>query len=790
MSEMYEALAAGTNVAHYRIVSRLGAGGMGDVYLAQDTKLDRAVALKILPAEVADDQGRMRRFVQEAKAASALSHPNVAHIYEIGETDGVHFIAMEYVEGRPLRDKIGGQSLEAGEILDLGTQIADALDEAYSKGVTHRDIKPANIMITPRGQVKVLDFGLAKVTRPHAPNATSETETQAATDPGVVLGTVHYMSPEQALGRDVDHRSDIFSLGVVLYEMATGRLPFSGSTPAETLSRILQAQPEAMARLNYSVSPELERIVRKCLEKERERRYQSARELVVDLRNLKRDSDSGSAAISVGQSRSLLWVALSILATALAVVAAFVCLGRGEPIESLAVLPFVNVGGDPGTEYLTDGITENLINSFSQLPRLRVVPRSLAFSYKAREVDPRKVGRDLNVRAVLMGRVVQRGDGLNVQAELVDVTEVSQLWGRQYSRKFSDILTIQEEIAREVSAKLRLRPTVEQNKRLAKRSTENTEAYQAYLKGRYYWNRRTEQTLKRAVEYFQQAIDKDPDYALAYAGLADCYAVYTSYQVEAPRESGTKARTAAIQAVKIDETLAEPHASLGMTLMQYDWDWAGAEREFQRSIQLDPKYPTAHNWYGIYLGSTGRAEQAVASQRRAQQLDPLSLIINTGAGWELYFARRHQEAIEQIRKTLEMDPTFARGHWFLGLAYEQEAMYREAIAEFQEAFDLSEGSPSMLGTLGHAYALSGNREKARQALAHLQELSKRRYVPPFDPAVIYAGLGDKERAFEWLEKAFEDRSWGMVRLKVDPRFDRLHADPRFASLLRRMGLEP
>jgi eukaryotic-like serine/threonine-protein kinase len=787
---MYEALAAGTNVAHYRIVSRLGAGGMGDVYLAQDTKLGRAVALKILPAEVADDQGRMHRFVQEAKAASALSHPNVAHIYEIGEADGVHFIAMEYVEGRPLRDKIGGQSLEAGEILDLGTQIADALDEAYSKGVTHRDIKPANIMITPRGQVKVLDFGLAKVTRTHAPNATGETETQAATDPGVVLGTVHYMSPEQALGRDVDHRSDIFSLGVVLYEMATGRLPFSGSTPAETLSRILQAQPEAMARLNYSVSPELERIVRKCLEKERERRYQSARELVVDLRNLKRDSDSGSAAISVGQSRSLLWVALSILATALAVVAAYVWLGRGEPIESLAVLPFVNVGGDPGTEYLTDGITENLINSFSQLPRLRVVPRSLAFSYKAREVDPRKVGRDLNVRAVLMGRVVQRGDGLNVQAELVDVTEISQLWGRQYSRKFSDILTIQEEIAREVSTKLRLRPTVEQNKRLAKRSTENTEAYQAYLKGRYYWNRRTEQTLKRAVEYFQQAIDKDPDYALAYAGLADCYAVYTSYQVEAPRESGTKARTAAIQAVKIDETLAEPHASLGMTLMQYDWDWAGAEREFLRSIELDPKYPTAHNWYGIYLGSTGRAEQAVASQRRAQQLDPLSLIINTGAGWELYFARRHQEAIEQIRKTLDMDPTFARGHWFLGLAYEQEAMYREAIAEFQKAFDLSEGSPSMLGSLGHAYALSGNLEKARQALAHLQELSKRRYVPPFDPAVIYAGLGDKERAFEWLEKAFEDRSWGMVRLKVDPRFDRLHADPRFASLLRRMGLEP
>ncbi|MGH2619502.1 MAG: tetratricopeptide repeat protein, partial [Anaerolineales bacterium] len=402
-------------------------------------------------------------------------------------------------------------------------------------------------------------------------------------------------------------------------------------------------------------------------------------------------------------------------------------------------------------------------------------------------MDPQKAGRDLNVQAVLTGRVVERDGALNIQADLVSVDDGSQLWGRQYSRKFSDILTLQDEIAREVSEKLGLRSTVEQQKRLAKRSTENTEAYQLYLKGRYYWNRRTAQTLKRAVEYFQQAIDKDPGYALAYAGLADCYALYPNYQVESPRDSGPKAKAAATRALEIDNTLAEAHASLAWTLMQYEWDWAGAEREFQRSIELDPNYPTAHHWYGICLAATGRTGQAIASMKRAQQLDPLSMIINAGVGLELYFARRYDEAIEQIRKALEMDPNFAEGHRYLGMAYEQEAMYREAIAEFQKAFELSGGSPSMLGFLGHAYALSVNRGKALRAIADLDELSKRRYVSPSNTAVIYTGLGDKERALEWLEKALDDRSYDVIRLKVDPRLDGLRADRRFANLLRRMG---
>ena len=687
---MKESLPAGAAVAHYRIVSRLGAGGMGEVYLAQDTKLDRTVALKILPAAVAQDPDRMRRFVQEAKAASALSHPNVAHIYEIGEADGVSFLAMEYVEGQPLSRKIGGRPLEASEILEIDIQAADALDEAHSKGVTHRDIKPANIMITPRGQVKVLDFGLAKITRP---GSSDETATEAMTAPGVILGTVQYMSPEQALGQPVDHRTDLFSLGAVLYEAATGRPRFSGTTPTETLSQVLHSQPEAIARLNYGISPELERIIRKCLEKDRERRYQSARELLVDLKNLKRDTGSAPAISASPRPRvsvPILTVSAGLL-IALAAIGAYLWLGRGKPIDSLAVLPFVNVSADPNTEYLSDGITENLINSLSQIPKLRVVPRGRVFRYKGRGIDTEKVGRELNVRAVLTGKVVQRGDNLNIQTELVDVAGDSQLWGRQYNRKFSEIISVQEEIAKEVSEKLRLRPTGEEQKRLTKRYTENAEAHQLYLKGRYYWNRRTTETLKRGAEYFQQAIDKDPGYALAWAGLADCFGLYGAFEVLPPRDAAPKAKEAAGKALAIDDTLAEPHAALGLVKATYDWDWSEAEREFKRAIELSPNYPNAHYNYGGRLVATGRLDEAIAESKRAQEADPLSLIAGAVAGRNFYFARRYGQAIEQLRKTLEMDPNFLRAHWFLARAYEQAARHQEALAECKKALSLSRG---------------------------------------------------------------------------------------------------
>jgi len=604
---------------------------------------------------------------------------------------------------------------------------------------------------------------------------------------GTVMGTAGYMSPEQVRGERADVASDIFSFGCVLYEMLARRRAFARETAVQTMAAILEVESPDLPGSGEQIPAELERVVTHCLEKNPRQRFQSAQDLAFALRAVQ---GLGSAEALPGKAqrlRRVVWMAPA-LAAVLAGASVYWLNRPGQAIDSLAVLPFVNAGADPNMEYLSDGIAENLINSLSQFPTLRVTARSLAFRYRGPQVDPQKAGRDLHVRAVLTGRVTERDGTLNIQAELMKVDDGAQLWGAQYIRRSSEILALQQEMDRAVSGKLHLTPTVEHQKQLARRSTENTEAYHLYLKGRYYWNRRTEESLKRAVEYFQQAIDKDPAYALAYAGLADCYAVYNSYQVELPRESGPKAKAAAEKALEIDNTLAEAHASLGMTLMGYAWDWAGAEREFQRAIELDPNYATAHHWYAILLSATGRSEQAIVSLKRAQELDPLSLIISADVGLQLHFARRYDEAIEQVRKALEMDPNFAAGHRPLGMAYEQKAMYQEAIAEFQKALAVSRGNPFALGSLGHAYAVSGNREQARQTLSDLRELSKRRYVSPFDSAVIYAGLGDKERALEWLEKAFDDRSLEMIFLKVDPRFDSLHADPRFAGLLRRMGL--
>jgi eukaryotic-like serine/threonine-protein kinase len=793
----------GNMLGHYRIVEKIGSGGMGVVYKAEDTTLGRFVALKFLPEEVSNDRHALERFQREARAASALNHPNICTIYEINQHEGQHFIAMELLEGQTLNQRIHGKPLQTDEILDLGIQIADGLDVAHAEGIIHRDIKPGNIFITKRGHTKILDFGLAKLAPEQsaaaesaATAAATETAPDQLTSPGSAIGTLAYMSPEQALGKDLDARTDLFSFGVVLYETATGVLPFRGTTSAATFNAILNSAPTAPVRINPDLPGEIERIINKALEKDRALRYQSASELRADLQRLKRDSGSGRiAAVAAAEAmpakagrRWLLYAALASVLVAIAGTSAYLFLGRGETIDSIAVMPFVNASGDPNMEYLSDGISESLINSLTPLANLRVVPRNMTFRYKGKDVDLQKIGKDLRVHSILTGRVVQRGDNLNIQAELVDVRKVSQLWGMQYNRKLADILKVQEEIATEISDKLRLRLTGTEQKLLTKRPTENTEAYDLYLKGRYYWLRTSEAAYRKGIQYFNQAIEKDPGFALAYAGLAGCYLSLGSGSYLPPGDVVPQAKAAATKALELDENLGEAHASLATAALNYDWDWQKAEKEFKRAIALNPNYATAHQQYGYFLDFMGRFEESLPEFNRARELEPLPLLINYSIGVHYYYARQYEQAAKQLNATLEMDPTFAIAHWTLCAVYIAKPTLGDAVAEAQRAVALEPGSPRYLGAVGIAYGAVGKRNEASKILTDLQQLSKRKYIPPASIANVLAHMGGrKDEAFKEMERSYEDRSWIMCQLKVNPVFDPLRSDPRFDALLRRMN---
>ena len=836
---MSEELTSKTTLSHYRIVSKLGAGGMGEVYLAQDTKLNRKVALKILPPELAANRDRMRRFVQEAQAAAALNHPNIAHIYEIGESDDRNFIAMEFVDGVTLRAKIHDEKSDLRTLLKHLLQVADGLAKAHGSGIVHRDLKPDNIMITVDGHAKVLDFGLAKLleTRPESTDETGEAATALMpaqhSTPGVVMGTVGYMSPEQAKAKPVDQRSDIFSFGCILYEAATGRKPFAGDSVVDTLHKIIHDPAPAISDFNPSASPELQRVIRKCLAKEPAKRYQTIRDTANDLEELIEEmkgmpimersvapstsastrsgpggtdqyvraettvssthSPSSSAEYIVSEfKRHKFVVALVLVLLVGSAVGLFLYKNagnRGTAIDSIAVLPFQNRSSDADTEYLSDGLAESLIYRLSQLPNLKVSPTSSVMRYKGKNTDIDQIARELEVDAVMSGRVSQRGEDLTISVELVDARTKKLIWAEKYDRKMSDLLATQREIATAITQKLELKLSGNDAKGITKRYTDSNDAYQLYLKGRYSFAKRTKDDTLRAIEYFRQAIKLDPKFALAYARISETYGSMPAYPYLSPKEAFPQAKAAAQQALEIDPTLPEAHTFLAYSLVIYDWNWVEAERSFQRAIELDPNNSAAHFRYGqIYLAPTGRVDEALTEIKRGLDLEPLDINMGATLAWAYSVARQDDKALEQAKKTYDLDPVHPIGRWILSQIYTDTGRYQEAISLSEQWLQTDPTNQFALRDAGIAYAKAGRRDKAEEMISRFREISKTQYIPSCRIAAIYGELGERDKAFEELRKAFELRDWELYRLNADPYWRPLRDDPRFKEVLKRLNL--